>query len=143
MSVKALAFDLGASSGRVVVGQFDGELLTATEVYRFPNEPVRVHQRLYWDVLRLFHEMKQGLIAARLQGHGDVQSIGVDTWGLDFGLIDEHGELLGMPYHYRDTRTQGMMEEVWQRIPREEIYHPDGYSVSLDEYALSVVCPEK
>jgi rhamnulokinase len=121
-----LAFDLGASSGRAVVGEFDGERITVTEVHRFPNDPVRIHGRIYWDILRLFHEIKQGLLAAWLQGYRDMQSVGIDTWGVDFGLLGKHGELLGNPYHYRDDHTTGILEEIYHIIPREEIFARTG-----------------
>ncbi|GAC1615486.1 MAG: rhamnulokinase family protein [Ktedonobacteraceae bacterium] len=124
--VDALAFDLGASSGRAVVGQFADDQLRIVDVHRFHNEPVRVHGHLYWDILRLFHEMKQALIHARLQGHANIQSIGVDTWGVDFGLLNTQGELLANPYHYRDDYTLGCLEEVVQQVPRTEIFHHTG-----------------
>ena len=122
----ALAVDLGASGGRVVAGGFDGALLSVNEVRRFPNDPVRVHGRLHWDVLRLFHEVKQGIRAADRGGGDRVETVGIDTWGLDFGLLDRHGELLGNPYHYRDRQTDGVMEEVVRIVPRAEIYARTG-----------------
>jgi len=103
MSHEVLAFDLGASGGRAVAGRLDGEQLTAIPLHRFPNDPVHLHRHLYWDILRLFHEMKQGLRCAQQQGFRRLQSMGIDTWGLDFGLLGANGELLGMPYHYRDA----------------------------------------
>jgi rhamnulokinase len=124
--VSALAFDLGASSGRAVVGEFDGERIAIKDVHRFPNDPVRVHGRMYWDLLRLFHEIKQGLLAAWLQGYRDIQSVGIDTWGIDFGLLAANGELLGNPYHYRDDHTAGILEEIYRIIPREEIFARTG-----------------
>lgn len=124
-STTTLAFDLGASSGRAVVGQCDGTTLTITDVHRFPNDPVRVHQRMYWDILRLLHEIKQGLIAARLQ-YDDIQSLGIDTWGVDFGLLGSHGELLGSPYHYRDGHTTDMMDRVKEIVPRAELFARTG-----------------
>ena len=124
--VRVLAFDLGASSGRSVVGQLEGQHLSIHDTHRFPNEPVRVHTRLHWDILRLLHEVKQGIRATRLEGYTDIQSIRIDTWAVDFGLIGGNGELLGNPYHYRDAHTLGMMEEVWQIIPREELFTRTG-----------------
>lgn len=126
MSDDVLAFDLGASSGRAVLGQFDGEKLKTIDIHRFPNDPVHVQQRFHWDILRLHHEIKQGLIQTRLQGYQEMKSIGIDTWGVDFGLIGANGELLGNPYHYRDAHIEGMMEEVWQLLPREEIFSRTG-----------------
>ncbi len=124
--VSALAFDLGASSGRAVVGRLDGERLTITDTHRFLNEPVFLHEHMHWDILRLLHEVKQGLRATRLQGYGDIASIGIDTWGVDFGLLSAQGELLGNPYHYRDHQTIGIMEKVWQVVPRAEIFARTG-----------------
>ncbi|HZR41904.1 MAG TPA: rhamnulokinase family protein [Ktedonobacteraceae bacterium] len=124
--VNALAFDLGASSGRAVVGQLDGECLSIVDTHRFPNDPVRVHKRMHWDILRLLHEIKRGLITTRLQGYDDIQSIGIDTWGVDFGFIGADGELLGNLYHYRDAHTIGIMDEICQDISREEIFARTG-----------------
>lgn len=117
---RVLAFDFGASSGRAIVGVFDGEKITLEEVHRFTNDPVEVQGTIYWDILRLFHEVKQGIIKARMTG--GFESIGVDTWGVDFGLIDEFGCLLENPIHYRDLRTKGILEEAFELIPREELY---------------------
>ena len=117
---RVLAFDFGASSGRAIIGALDGGKITLTEVHRFTNDPVRVNGTLYWDTLRLFYEIKQGIIKAKLAGGFD--SIGIDTWGVDFGLIDEHGCLLENPIHYRDSRTKGMIEELFKALPREEVY---------------------
>jgi rhamnulokinase len=124
--VSALAFDLGASSGRAVVGRLDGDLLTITNTHRFPNEPVFIHKRMYWDILRLLYEIKQGLLTTRLQGYTNISSVGIDTWGIDFGLLSANGELLGNPYHYRDHQTQGIMEQVWQLVPHAEIFAQTG-----------------
>lgn len=121
-----LALDLGAESGRAVLGRFDGERLTIEEIHRFPNVPVQVRDTLYWDVLRLFAEMKESLRRAAQVVSGDLASVGVDAWGVDFALLDAQGRLLGNPVHYRDRRTDGMMAEVFRRIPPEEIYHRTG-----------------
>ena len=130
-----LAFDLGASSGRAVLGIFDGERLRLEEAHRFPNGPVRLLDTLHWDVLRLFEEIKCGLakcvkiLRAGPQGEAcgaEIASLGLDTWGVDFGLLDARDELLGNPYHYRDGRTNGMMEEAFRRVPREEIFEYTG-----------------
>lgn len=124
--LKFLAFDLGAESGRALVGLLDDSTLTLEEAHRFPNEAVWVGESLHWDTLRQFHEMKLGLRAV-VQSHGsDLAGIGVDTWGVDFGLLDRNGELLGNPYHYRDERTEGMLEEAFKRVPRREIYERTG-----------------
>ena len=124
MEKRVLAFDFGASSGRAIIGHFDGENIRLEEVHRFSNDPVSVNGTLYWDVLRLFFEIKQGLTKAKLAGGFD--SIGIDTWGVDFGLLDEFGCLLENPIHYRDARTAGMIEEVFRTVPREELYSRTG-----------------
>jgi rhamnulokinase len=127
-----LALDLGASSGRAMIGQFDGEHIRLSEVHRFPNGPVRLPDdggsgcRLHWDVLRLWTEIKRGLTRA-VQEHGaNLAGVGLDTWGVDFGLVDGHGALVSNPYHYRDSRTDGMLEEAFRRVPREEIFEQTG-----------------
>ena len=120
MTKRVLAFDFGASSGRAIIGCFDGEKITLEEVHRFSNDPVSVGGTVYWDVLRLFYEIKQGIIKARMAGGFD--SIGIDTWGVDFGLIDAEGKLMENPIHYRDARTVGMVDEAFKTMPREKIY---------------------
>lgn len=120
MTKRVLAFDFGASSGRAIIGCFDGEKITLEEVHRFSNDPVSVGGTVYWDVLRLFHEIKQGIIKARMAGGFD--SIGIDTWGVDFGLIDSEGKLMENPIHYRDARTVGLVDEAFKTMPREKIY---------------------
>lgn len=120
MTKRVLAFDFGASSGRAIIGCFDGEKITLEEVHRFSNDPVSVGGTVYWDVLRLFHEIKQGIIKARMVGGFD--SIGIDTWGVDFGLIDAEGKLMENPIHYRDTRTAGLVDEAFKTLPKEKIY---------------------
>ena len=109
MEKKVLAFDFGASGGRAMCGTFDGEKITIEELHRFSNDPVILNGTMYWDVLRLFFEIKQGLIKAKKCGK--IESIGIDTWGVDFGLIDSEGRLLENPVHYRDSRTEGMLAE--------------------------------
>jgi rhamnulokinase len=121
-----LALDLGAESGRAVLGRFDGERLTIEEIHRFPNVPVQVRDTLYWDVLRLFADVKEALRRAAQVVEGDLASVGVDAWGVDFALLDAQGRLLGNPVHYRDRRTEGVMAEVFRCIPPEEIYRRTG-----------------
>lgn len=120
MTKRVLAFDFGASSGRAIIGCFDGRKITLEEVHRFSNDPVSVGGTVYWDVLRLFHEIKQGIIKARLAGGFD--SIGIDTWGVDFGLIDSEGRLMENPIHYRDVRTAGLVDEAFKTMPKEKLY---------------------
>ncbi len=122
---KFLALDLGAESGRGVVGLFDGNTIQLEEVHRFPNGPVRIGDSLYWDVLRQWQEI-QNAIRAASQKHGALASIGVDTWGVDFGLLGRGDVLLGNPSHYRDPRTNGMLDEAFRRVPREEIFRQTG-----------------
>src|SRR5258706_7855046 len=118
------AIDLGASNGRVMLARFDGRRLGLEEVHRFPNGPVRVLGSQHWDVLRLFAEMKHGLaLAGRPAG---LDGIGLDTWGLDFALLDRDDRLVGSPFHYRDARTDGVPERAFQRVPREEIFERTG-----------------
>ena len=128
MAEKAyLAVDMGASSGRHVLGLFDGEQLRLEEVYRFENGPVEVAGRLYWDLLGQWSHVRQGLRAAAAARPGDsIASVGVDTWGVDFGLLGRGDELLGNPYHYRDSRTNGMMEKAFGIVSREEIFRHTG-----------------
>lgn len=123
---KFLAFDFGASSGRAMLAKFDGETITLEEKHRFSNDPVTVNGGMYWDILRLFHEIKQGILKCANSGDRDIDCIGIDTWGVDYGLLDEHDQLLGNPYHYRDTRTDGMYEEAFARVPKEEIFRSTG-----------------
>ncbi len=120
-----LAIDLGAESGRVIRGRFDGERLSLEEVHRFPNRAVRVREHLHWNVLALWEEIQNGLSKAASQA-GEVASVGVDTWGVDFALLDANGDLLGIPYHYRDARTDGMMSLAFQRMPRARIFERTG-----------------
>ena len=119
------AVDIGAQSGRVVVGRLDGGRLGIEEVHRFPNQPVTAAGRLHWDVLQLFEQVVEGIAAAG-RFAGDLDSVGVDTWGVDFGLLDSDGTLLGNPVHHRDRRTEGVMERVFARVPARELYERTG-----------------
>lgn len=120
MTKRVLAFDFGASSGRAIIGCFDGDKITLEEVHRFSNDPVSVGGTVYWDVLRLFYEIKQGIVKAKIAGGFD--SIGIDTWGVDFGLIDSEGKLMENPVHYRDARTVGLVDEAFKTMPKEKLY---------------------
>jgi rhamnulokinase len=124
--LKLLAFDYGASSGRAMLGCFDGQKLELNEIHRFSNDPVAISGSLHWDILRLFYEMKQGISKCIKTGNSDIAGIGVDTWGVDFGLLGGSGELLGNPYHYRDSRTEGMIESACRVVPKREIYEQTG-----------------
>ncbi|MBX7164950.1 MAG: rhamnulokinase [Pirellulales bacterium] len=121
-----LAVDLGASSGRVLAGVFDGQRLRLEEVHRFENGPVQVGGTLHWDVLRLWQEIQAGLRQAATQYRGQIVSVGVDTWGVDFALLGRGDVLLGNPVHYRDRRTDGVMERAFRRVPRSEIFAATG-----------------
>ena len=126
MKNKVLAFDFGASSGRAILATYEDGKLTLEEMHRFSNDPVMVHGTFYWDVLRLFHEIKQGILKCVNSGNGDITSIGIDTWGVDFGLLDKDGKLLENPVHYRDERTKGIMQKVFEVIPQNELYDKTG-----------------
>lgn len=120
-SKKFLAVDLGASNGRAVLGKYDGSRLILEELYRFENRPVYVMGNLYWDILRLFSELKAGLLKAASR-YGSISSIGVDTWGVDFGLLDKDKNLIQNPIHYRDGRTDGISKEVFKIIDEKTLY---------------------
>ncbi len=121
-----LAFDLGAESGRGLVGLFDGERLRLEEVNRFSNGSVRLLDTLHWDVLRLFSELKRGLAQAVAIHGKDLSSLGIDTWGVDFGLLGRGDVLLGNPRHYRDHANDGIMEVAFQTVPRGELFARTG-----------------
>jgi rhamnulokinase len=115
------AVDLGASSGRVVTGRLEGGRVVLTEHHRFPNRPVRLPDGLRWNLLHLFTESLEGLRRA-----GSLRGVGVDTWGVDYALLDERGRVLGLPFHYRDDRTDGMIERAFERVPAEDLYASTG-----------------
>lgn len=124
MEKRVLAFDFGASSGRAIIDIFDGETIRLEEVHRFENTPVQMCGTLYWDLPRLFHEVKQGLVKAAQSGGFD--SLAVDTWGVDFGLIGKDGHLLELPVNYRDSRTAGMLDKAFELIDKERFYKITG-----------------
>ncbi len=124
MAKRVLAFDFGASSGRAIVGVFDGEKIELREVHRFSNDPVTINGTVYWDVQRLFFEIKQGILKAKEDGGFD--SIGIDTWGVDFGLLRKDGTLIENPIHYRDKRNDGMVERAKKYMSHEEMYDITG-----------------
>jgi len=127
-----VAFDLGAESGRAVLGVVDGGRLTLHEKHRFQNPTGRMNGHLYWDLLGQWEELKTGLRKAAFEQLPDhkhpvpLHGIGVDTWGVDFGLLDSNGDVLGNPFHYRDAQTDGMMEDAFVHVSREEIFHATG-----------------
>lgn len=124
-AIKLLAMDLGASSGRVMLGSYDGESIRVEEVHRFPNQPVELHGHLYWDVLRLVYEMKQGIRKA-VKAEGQITSLSVDTWGVDYGFIDRNGLLLYSPHHYRDQRTEAGAAKLESKLPPAEQFQLTG-----------------
>ena len=121
-----LAIDLGAESGRAILATLDGKQLSLTDIHRFPNDPVRLPDGLHWDILRLWSEIKTALHITAHKHNVQLAGIGIDTWGVDYGLLDRTGTLIGNPYHYRDSRTDGMMEEAFKRLPREQIFDLTG-----------------
>jgi rhamnulokinase len=122
---KLLAFDLGAESGRGVLGLFDGDRLQLEVIHRFPNGPVRTLDALHWDVLRLYSEMVVALRKCAAE-QGGVDALGVDTWGVDFSLLGRDGKLLGNPRHYRDPHTENIMDTAFARVPRDAIFRQTG-----------------
>lgn len=121
---RILAFDFGASSGRAILGVLKNGKIEMKEIHRFSNDTVSVCGTVYWDILRLFFEIKAGISKAVAEGGFD--AISIDTWGVDFGLIDKNGKLLSNPVHYRDRRTEGIPEEVFKTIPKDELYSLTG-----------------
>ncbi len=121
-----IAVDLGAESGRVMLGTIVAGKLALQEVHRFSNGPIDVKGTLRWDFDRLLTEIKKGIGQAVQQADGEIRGIGVDTWGVDFGLIDANGQLIEPPYHYRDSRTNGMMDKTFERMPKRDVYQSTG-----------------
>jgi rhamnulokinase len=117
-----LAFDLGAESGRAILGALYGGKVAADELHRFPNTPLREADGLYWDIWKLWHEIRRGLDVAVTERRVALDGIGVDTWGVDFALLNEQGTLTAKPRHYRDSRNNGVMEKVFAAVPREEVF---------------------
>src|SRR5437660_15558 len=118
-----LAFDLGAQSGRAILARLHSGVLTTQEIHRFKNEPVEYGGSLHWDVARLWWEVQNALECLK---ETELAGIGVDAWGVDYALLGERGELLQNPYHYRDPRTAGVIQEVFRKVAREEIYSSTG-----------------
>ncbi|MEN6386620.1 MAG: rhamnulokinase family protein [Phycisphaerales bacterium] len=126
MTKNYVAVDLGASSGRVILARADSSKITLEEVHRFENGPIENQENLQWDFSKLFGEIQTGLANAVKLTNGKIESIGVDSWGVDFGLLDANGQLLENPYHYRDKRTDGMMEKAFSIMPRQKLYNITG-----------------
>ena len=121
-----LAVDLGAESGRVLAGEYDGSSIALKVVHSFPNGPVHLNGSIHWNTVGLFQQILDGLAKAQAEYGAALQSVGVDSWGLDYGHLDPAGNLLGMPYHYRDSRTVPMFEKLFSEISREECYARTG-----------------
>jgi rhamnulokinase len=121
-----LAIDLGAESGRALLGTLSGGKLAVEELHRFPNTPVRVPGALYWDTLRLWHEIRHGIDIATRERALTLDGIGIDTWGVDYGLLGPDGLLIDMPRHYRDPRTNSMMEKLFEAVPRDQVFDYTG-----------------
>ena len=118
-----LALDLGAESGRAILARLHSGVLTTQEIHRFKNEPVEYGGSLHWDVTRLWWEVRKALLGLEEM---ELAGIGVDAWGVDYALLGERGELLQNPYHYRDARTNGVMQDVFRKVAKEEIYSATG-----------------
>ena len=127
--LKMLAIDLGASSGRGIIGEFDGKKLSLRENHRFSNNPVNINGSFMWDILRIFYEIKNSLrkcAVSNIDGDKNIKTIGIDTWGVDFGLLDKTGQLVENPYNYRDKRTDDVNIEAYKRISKDKLYNITG-----------------
>lgn len=141
-----LAFDFGASSGRLILSKFEDGKIELEEIHRYTNEPVRIGERFYWDTFRLYHELKTGLKKAAAK-KVPITSMAVDTWGVDYGLIDKDGNLIGNPINYRDNRTDHSQEEVDKIVPLSELYESTGiqfmnFNTIFQLYSDAQVRPE-
>ena len=121
-----VAIDLGAESGRTIVGTLNDGHLSLIETDRFTNSPVHSHDGLRWDVLHLWSDIKAGIATSSAKFNKKLDGIGLDTWGVDFALLDKNGSLLSNPFHYRDTRTDGMLDEAFSRMTRADIFNNTG-----------------
>ena len=115
-----IAFDLGASNGRAILGRFDGEKITMQELHRFENNYIEMNGVFYWDTPYLYNQLKQGLIAFKQGGYGDLDAFGIDTWGVDYGLLDKNGHLAGVPRSYR-LGVQADIDAVKEKIPADTL----------------------
>src|ERR1035437_8633694 len=123
-----LAFDLGATSGRSILGTIENGRLQMKELTRFPNQILQIGDHFHWNIYSLFEHLKAGLVAAKNEGI-EISSIGIDTWGVDFALLAEDGSILGAPYAYRDPHTVGAPEKYFEIVPREKVYDLTGIQV--------------
>ncbi|ETI67301.1 rhamnulokinase [Neobacillus vireti] len=132
----AWAFDLGASNGRLMVSGFDGKKLHLEEIHRFSNHPVHLTGHYYWDILRIYQEMKNGMLKSIQKGYKKMESLSIDTWGVDFGFISANGELLGNPYSYRDPQTIESFKKIIEIVPKEELFRRTG----VEPAAINTIC---
>ncbi|MCB9260525.1 MAG: rhamnulokinase [Ignavibacteriales bacterium] len=137
---KFLAIDYGASSGRAIVGILKDNKIRLEEVHRFPNKNVNVHGSLYWDIINLYEELVTGIKNAIAKGHTNIESIAVDTWGVDFGLITKDNQVLGYPFAYRDSRTDGILEKAFKLIPKNELYNLTGIQFMQINSVFQLLC---
>ena len=146
MSTKRhLAFDLGAESGRAIVGEIIDGKLQLTEIHRFATQGLHVNGSMRWDVYRLFGELKKGIKQYVKTYGSSLSSIGVDTWAVDFGLLDKRGKLIGIPYHYRDKRNEGTDEILEEKMGHERVYELTGiqflYINTINQLRLNTEYP--
>ena len=142
-----LAVDLGAESGRVVAGLFDGKQVRLEDLHRFSNGAVNIGGTLRWDVLRLWSDIQNGLTNAASKFGAAIASVGVDTWGVDYVLMTKTNEMLGAPWHYRDARSKGMLNHAFTKVPRGDIFaaasFAQGFAVPWKNTASAVRCANK
>lgn len=139
---KVWAFDIGASNGRLMVNSFDGKQLHIEEIHRFSNYPVQLMGHYYWDILRIYQEMKYGMSKSLQMGHTEIESLSIDTWGVDFGILSKSGELLGNPYCYRDRQSNKSMAQIDLIISKQELFNRTGVEPSSINtiYQLHAIC---
>lgn len=128
MAKKVLACDFGSSGAKIIMGVFDGDKLNFKNIYNFTNGGVYLNRQRHWDILHLFSELKTGIKKA-VEKEGVLDSIGIDTWGVDYGLLDQNGVLMSNPYHYRDRRTEGLKKEVFKQISEKKIFQETGIQI--------------
>ena len=140
---KVLAFDFGASSGRAMLFTLEVGRLDISEMHRFSNDPVMVGGDFMWDVLRLFHEIKKGINKTMIAGHTDISAIGIDTWGVDYALFDKNGRMTANPFHYRDARTDGMIEEADELLGKQYIFERTGIQFNFFNTLFQLMAAKK
>jgi len=126
MMKRYLAFDIGASSGRAIVGTLDNNKLSLSEIYRFTNSAVKIGKSYFWNLLRIYTEIIEGMKRYVKRYGKSIDGIGIDTWGVDFVLLDKNDELVGLSHHYRDNRTKGMLNQMFRKVSKEEIFNITG-----------------